>query len=116
MSDLNKVFGLGNTYQIGDKEYEIHPVKIKDLKKVLELHKKIHPIMTFNFMDREEIKDGDRVIQEKMTAKQGEKIVYELLDMATGGKHTKEELSELSVDEVEQIIKFFLFGKRASIL
>lgn len=115
MSELNKIYGLGNIYQIGDKEYEVFPVKNKDIKKVLDLHKKMHPIVTFNYMDREEIKDGDTVIQEKVSAKQGEKIVYELLDIATGSKHTKEELGELNVDEVEQIIKFFLYGKRANI-
>lgn len=94
MGEINETLGIGKKYKIVGKEYEILPATLEEIEQVIEAYGKTRGTVVGNFMfdDKDESKDA----------------MYQVLEVAFGGKVSREKLKKLRRNEVDEIIKFFL--------
>ena len=103
---INEILGEGNEYTIDGKKYAVKIGTLKELKKVSELSKMAMlgnvAMNYFNFTDDKEDSQQKR-----------EDALFEILNMAFGGKVPKDNLEELQIDQAEEIVNYFRHIKRA---
>lgn len=103
---INEILGEGNEYTIDGKKYAIKIGTLKELKKVSELSKTaILSNIGLNFVAfTDDKEDGQK---RRLDA------LYEILNMAFGGQVPIEKFDDLQIDEVDRIINYFRYYKRA---
>lgn len=92
MGEINDALGI-RKYKIDGQEYEVLPATLEEIELVAEAYGKTTANVTGNFM----FKDGE-----------SKEALYQVLEVAFGGKVERDKLKKLRRNEVQEIIRFFL--------
>ena len=94
MGEINETLGIGKKYKIDGQEYEVLPATLEEIELVIEAFSKTNPHVTYNFMAGD---DGEK-----------KEALYQVLEVAFGGKVERDKLKKLRRNEVKEIVNFFL--------
>ena len=94
MGEINEVLGIGKKYKIDGQEYEVLPATLEEIELVIEAFGKTNSNTTYNFMGND---DGEK-----------KEALYQVLEVAFGGKAGRDKLKKLRRNEVKEIVNFFL--------
>jgi len=94
MGEINEALGIGKKYKIDGQEYEVLPATLEEIELVIEAFNKTKGNVAYNFM----VDD----------AGESKKALYQVLEVAFGGKVDRDKLKKLRRNEVKEIVNFFL--------
>ena len=103
---INEILGDGNEYTIDGQKYAVKIGTLRELKKVSELSKTaMLGNIGLNFVAFTDDKEDSQ--QKRLDA------LHEILSMAFGGQIPVEKFDDLQIDEVDRIVNYFRYYKRA---
>jgi len=94
MAEINEALGIGKKYKVDGQEYEVFPATLEEIELVIEAYGKTNPHIVYNFMTGD---DGEK-----------KEALYQVLEVAFGGKVKRDKLKKLRRNEVKEIVNFFL--------
>ena len=94
MGEINEALGIGKKYTIDGQEYEVLPATLEEIELVAEAFGKTNSNTTYNFMVND--------------AGESKEALYQVLEVAFGGKVERDKLKKLRRNEVKEIVNFFL--------
>ena len=94
MGEINEALGIGKKFIIDGQEYEVLPATLEEIELVAEAYGKTMTNVTGNFLFDD---SGEK-----------KEALYQVLEVAFGGKVDRDKLKKLRRNQVDEIIKFFL--------
>lgn len=92
MGEINDALGI-RKYKVDGQEYDIFPATLEEIELVVEAFGKTRASMVGNFME---------------PTGESKEAIFQILEVAFGGKVGRDKLKKLRRNEVREIIDFFL--------
>lgn len=92
MGEINDALGI-RKYKIDGQEYEVLPATLEEIELVVEAFGKTRANIVGNFME---------------SSGEAKEAIFQILEVAFGGKVDRDKLKKLRRNEVREIIDFFL--------